>query len=116
MAQRRDTRKGHPQPPTTPIDIETGRVRSEIDEGRFRDKIPAEDPATVPLGTDAEAGGAPTSATAARRPGRVEPGHAPTGHPAGSVPTRRRGMITLVSALVGVVLLGILVLLLIGLV
>ncbi|HEV7369107.1 hypothetical protein [Arenibaculum sp.] len=116
MAQRRDTRKGHPQPPATPVDMETGRVRSEIDQGRFRDKIPAEDPATVPLGTDAEAGGARMSATAAGRPGRAEPGHAPTGHPAGSVPTRRKGMMTLVSAAVGIVLLGILVLLLIGLV
>ena len=114
MAQRRDTRKGHPQPPSASAGIETGRTRSEIDQGRFRDKIPAEDPATVPLGADAEAGGAPMPADPIREERRAEPGHAPTGHPAGPVPSAKRGMTTLVLTLVGVVVLGILVLLLAG--
>lgn len=35
------------------------QVRDDIDAGRTRDKIDHPDPATAPLGTDAEAGGAP---------------------------------------------------------
>lgn len=115
MAQRRDTRKGHPPPPS-PAGVETGRTRSEIDQGRFRDKIPAEDPAAVPLGTDAEAGGAPMPAGPTREEPRAEPGHAPAGHPAGPVPSAKQGMTTLVLTLVGIVVLGILVLMLVGLV
>ena len=40
-------------------------LRADIDSGRTGDKVDASDPATVPLGTDAEAGGTPTDSAAA---------------------------------------------------
>lgn len=39
----------------------TEQLRADIDEGRTRDKVDHPDPATAPLGTDAEAAGAPPS-------------------------------------------------------
>lgn len=39
------------------------RLRRDIDEGYARDKVACRDPAIAPLGADAEAGGAPPSAT-----------------------------------------------------
>ena len=42
------------------------QVRDDIDAGRTRDKVDHPDPATAPLGTDAEAGGAPASAQSTR--------------------------------------------------
>lgn len=45
----------------TPAD-NWAQVRDRIDRGETGDKIPAEDPAASPLGTDAEAGGAGTGA------------------------------------------------------
>lgn len=42
-------------------DIETGRVRDQIDQGRTGDKIGQHDPAVSPLGTDEEASGRPVS-------------------------------------------------------
>ncbi len=36
-------------------------LRHAIDSGQTRDKVAVEDPAAAPLGTDAEAGGAPPS-------------------------------------------------------
>ena len=43
------------------------RLRRDIDSGRTGDKVDFPDPATVPLGTDAEAGGAATDTGAASR-------------------------------------------------
>jgi hypothetical protein len=43
------------EPTPTTVD----RLRHEIDRGVTGDKIPASDPAAAPLGSDAEAGGAP---------------------------------------------------------
>jgi hypothetical protein len=37
----------------------TDQLRDDIDKGRTGEKISMPDPATVPLGTDAEAGGSP---------------------------------------------------------
>ncbi len=37
----------------------TDQLRDDIDKGRTGEKIAMPDPATVPLGTDAEAGGSP---------------------------------------------------------
>ena len=45
--------KADPKPPT----VET--LRAAIDRGLTGDKVPGSDPAAAPLGTDAEAGGAP---------------------------------------------------------
>lgn len=39
----------------------TDAERAEIDSGQTRDKVAFPDPAAAPLGTDAEAGGAPAS-------------------------------------------------------
>jgi hypothetical protein len=39
------------------------QARARIDRGETGDKIAVDDPATAPLGTDAEAGGASTAAT-----------------------------------------------------
>jgi hypothetical protein len=39
----------------------TDRLRSDIDSGRTGDKVPANDPAAAPLGTDDEAAGTPPS-------------------------------------------------------
>ena len=38
----------------------TDQLRDAIDRGRTGSKVPARDPAAAPLGTDDEAGGAPT--------------------------------------------------------
>ena len=42
-------------------------LRAEIDHGRTGDKVDFEDPAAAPLGTDAEAGGAPPDPDQVRR-------------------------------------------------
>lgn len=44
------------EPPTT------DQIRSNIDSGRTGEKVDFPDPATAPLGTDAEAAGAPPTA------------------------------------------------------
>ncbi|SOE00478.1 hypothetical protein [Caenispirillum bisanense] len=46
-------------------DIEAGRVRDQIDQGRTGDKIGQHDPAASPLGTDSEASGNRVSRSAA---------------------------------------------------
>lgn len=43
---------------------EAARLRDDIDRGATGDKIAFSDPAAVPLGTDAEAGGTPTDPAA----------------------------------------------------
>ncbi|SFP88364.1 hypothetical protein [Tranquillimonas alkanivorans] len=48
-----DENKNH-EPPGT-----ADRLRKEIDSGKAGDKTPFQDPATAPLGTDAEASGNP---------------------------------------------------------
>lgn len=50
-------------PPAATTDAE----RAQIDSGQMRDKIAFPDPAAAPLGTDAEAGGAPASRDEIRR-------------------------------------------------
>jgi hypothetical protein len=46
-----------PLPGPKPKTVET--LRTDIDRGLTGDKVPGSDPAAAPLGTDAEAGGAP---------------------------------------------------------
>lgn len=60
----------------------TDQLRDQIDRGLTGEKVAASDPATVPLGTDAEAGGTPPTARerkmeAAARP-RLRGGHTDT--------------------------------------
>lgn len=53
------------------------QLRADIDSGRTGDKVDHPDPATAPLGTDAEAGGAATAFPDERRSSRHKrPGHA----------------------------------------
>ena len=53
-------------------DIEAGRLRDRIDEGRTGDKVPWPDPATAPYETGAEASGQPTPRTAAEEDRRQQ--------------------------------------------
>ena len=49
-----------PRPVRKPVPEPTAEsLRADIDRGLTGDKVPGSDPAAVPLGTDAEAGGAP---------------------------------------------------------
>lgn len=65
-----------PDPPHSPEQ----RLRADIDSGRTGDKVAASDPAAVPLGTDAEAGGVPTDAGAASRARQAELDRVETPH------------------------------------
>jgi hypothetical protein len=49
-----------PKPAPRPVTV--AAVRADIDRGLTGDKVPGSDPAAAPLGTDAEAGGAPPTA------------------------------------------------------
>jgi hypothetical protein len=50
------------------------QIRHAIDQGRGADKVAFPDPATVPLGTDEEAGGTPPSAAERAQAARHEVG------------------------------------------
>jgi hypothetical protein len=54
------------EPPTT------DRIRHEIDSGRTGEKVDFPDPAAAPLGSDAEAGGAPPSSAARAMDARAQ--------------------------------------------
>jgi len=56
------------------------RLRAEIDAGNTGDKVPASDPAMVPLGADDEAAGSPPAAEAVAQARRYETS-APVGQP-----------------------------------
>jgi hypothetical protein len=62
-----------------------GRLRADIDHGRTGDKVDWPDPAAAPLGTDAEAAGAPEPETAMEAAHRIE-----RGAPSHSGPRRDR--------------------------
>jgi hypothetical protein len=49
------------RPPDRGPGATTAQLRGDIDSGATGDKVPVLDPAASPLGTDDEAGGAPTS-------------------------------------------------------
>ena len=93
----------HPHPTHTAEQ----RLRADIDNGRTGDKVDASDPATVPLGTDAEAGGAPTDSKAASSARQAELDGPET-------PRRRDwkyllifpGVVVLIAALLAIVVLG----------
>lgn len=83
------------------------RLREDVDSGRTAEKIDASDPAAVPLGTDAEAGGTPTDPRAASRARQAE-------LEGGETPRRRDwqyvlvfpGFVVLVAGLLALVLLS----------
>jgi hypothetical protein len=63
------------------------QLRSDIDSGRTGDKVPADDPAAAPLGTDEEAAGTPVGGDAvalARGREKSGPATAPHRHGPGS--------------------------------
>ena len=53
------------------------QARAQIDRGETGDKIAVDDPAAAPLGTDAEAGGAPTAPEDIARSARLQTHGAP---------------------------------------
>ena len=59
----------------------TDQLRDDIDKGRTGEKIAMPDPATVPLGTDAEAGGSPPTPQERKLEEAVKP-RAPKGESA----------------------------------
>lgn len=63
----------------------TDQLRSAIDSGATGEKIGAPDPATVPLGTDAEAGGSPPTAKERRLEAQSQTAPAPRHPPSGTV-------------------------------
>lgn len=78
-----------PQPAPADQSGTTEQLRADIDRGETRDKVAFSDPATAPLGTDAEAGGTPTSPTALAAERRKSI------HPVESDEPRRRPWITI---------------------
>ncbi|MBB06409.1 MAG: hypothetical protein CML03_13010 [Pseudooceanicola sp.] len=61
----------------TPDPAGAARLREEIDRGGTGDKVAFSDPAAAPLGTDAEAGGAPPTREQVERAAAMETGRAP---------------------------------------
>lgn len=100
---------GATPPPTTAAQ----HLRADIDSGRTGDKIPVEDPAAAPLGTDDEAAGTrPTESapprTAERHPS-PPPGHA-KGHESGPA----RGLGVAVASMLAVIVVVLAVVMVVG--
>jgi hypothetical protein len=64
-------------PDATPDAAGAARLREHIDRGGSGDKVAFSDPATAPLGTDAEAGGAPPTRAEVALAAEAEKGRAP---------------------------------------
>jgi hypothetical protein len=103
----------HPERrPADPAAMENVETRARTDRGNLGDKVPVADPATAPLGTDAETGGA--HAAPAPAPDLGTPARHPRGQAAGEVPTRGYAMSGAVWGLVGAAVLGAIILLAAG--
>lgn len=90
------------EPAAPPPTADAQRLRDRIDSGRTGDKIPAEDPAAAPLGTDDEAAGT-------RPAGRISPTPEsgvrwPPGHEKGREAGSARGLGIAVASTLAVVL------------
>ncbi len=87
---------------TPPPNMGAQRLRHDIDSGRTGDKIPAEDPAAAPLGTDDEAAGirTPESAASPATGGHATP---PPGHAKGHEKGPSHGLSVAVASTLGVV-------------
>jgi hypothetical protein len=94
---------------------ETAYTRAATDRGAYRDKIPVEDPAAAPLGTDAESSGVRAQATAdgAGSPSDA-PARWPEGQRAGPVPSTGASMGAMVGGLVLALVVGAIVLMIAG--
>ena len=84
MPRHDDPTEIEPRPAAPPADISkpnVAQLKQDIDSGATGDKVPMLDPATSPLGTDAEAAGTPLSpelvavARRTERAGRPAPQH-----------------------------------------
>jgi hypothetical protein len=102
-----------PDPASTanPDPVERGHLRDQIDSGKFRDKVAAPDPAASPLGTDDEAAGAPTPASAVRYESPSAPAYAPEGSHSENTPPTRQGHMIAVAIVAVCVLIGVFILL-----
>ncbi|EIE50838.1 hypothetical protein AL036_05700 [Salipiger aestuarii] len=92
---------------------EAARLREDIDAGATGEKVAFSDPAAAPLGTDAEAGGTPTSAaamaTARKAESAAQAAHHPKKTPAQLQRTARPGIVSMV-VLGGALLFGLVLL------
>ncbi|GGL97264.1 hypothetical protein GCM10011534_19080 [Pseudooceanicola nanhaiensis] len=88
-----DDQKPRPDDKTPrPSGAESARLREDIDSGATGDKVPFSDPSAAPLGTDAEAGGAPAAAPELRANRAEEAGHdASSGQPEKRTPSDLQG-------------------------
>ena len=86
------------------------QLRDDIDNGRTHDKVANSDPAAVPLGADAEAGGAPPTpeqvSTARRHEATRGVPEQPSASRAASQTTKRPNM-TIIWAVIAVVVIAI---------
>ena len=87
---------------TPPPTADAQRLRHDIDSGRTGDKIPVEDPAAAPLGTDDEAAGVrmPESGSPTPREGHPAP---PSGHAKGHENGAARGLGVAVASMLAVI-------------
>lgn len=89
--------EGAVPPPTA----DAQRLRHEIDSGRTGDKIPVEDPAAAPLGTDDEAAGTrPTESAPSTGGPHPKP---PSGHEKGKEIGTARGLGVATASMLAVV-------------
>jgi len=97
-----------PDPAKTanPDPVERGHLRDQIDSGKFHDKVAAPDPATSPLGTDDEAAGVPTPASAVRYEDPAKPAHAPSGSHSSSTPKGAMGPMIAGLIIIGAFVIG----------
>ncbi len=94
--------------------VETGKVRAQTDSGMLGDKIPVSDPATAPLGPDAEASGARPIDQATPAVSDAAPSRWPQGHRGGPVPGAGINVSAALIGFLAVVLVGGAVLYLLG--
>jgi len=100
------TTRPDPAKTATPDPVERGHLRDQIDSGKFHDKVAAPDPATSPLGTDDEAAGVPTPASAVHYESPAKPAHAPSGSHSSSTPKGHSGPLIAIAIVVGAFVIG----------
>ncbi len=113
MAERTDPADEAPSGPT----YESLQTRDATDKGALRDKIPVEDPATAPMGTDAETSGVRPQVMANQAgasPPSSAQSHWPDGRRAGPVPSTNASMGAMVGGIAVALVVGLVVLLIAG--
>jgi hypothetical protein len=98
---------------TPPPNMAAQHLRRDIDSGRTGDKIPVEDPAAAPLGTDDEAAGTrPTESAPPRTAERHPP--PPPGHARGHEGGPARGLGVAVATMLAVIVVVLAVMMIAG--